>query len=161
MRRPRDDSTEWLGRLYDEHASALYRYAVMILADREAAADALQQVFTRLADNRPRPDIAEHYLRRAIRNECYSMLRRRKHSPVGVSDGFLETKAASDEAPEERLAIQEALRGLPTEQREVVHLKIFEGMTFQEIADVTSESINTVASRYRYAIAKLKELLHE
>ena len=48
---------------------------------------------------------------------------------------------------------------LPAEQREVVHLKVFEGMTFQEIADLCGESINTVASRYRYAIEKLRDQL--
>jgi RNA polymerase sigma-70 factor (ECF subfamily) len=48
------------------------------------------------------------------------------------------------------------MRSLPPEQREVVHLKVFEGLTFQEIADLAGESINTVASRYRYALEKLR-----
>ena len=45
---------------------------------------------------------------------------------------------------------------LPADQREVIHLHVFEGMTFQQVADTTGESINTIASRYRYAIAKLR-----
>jgi DNA-directed RNA polymerase specialized sigma24 family protein len=40
-------------------------------------------------------------------------------------------------------------------------LKVFEGLTFQEIGDLTGESINTVASRYRYALEKMKALLDE
>jgi len=40
-----------------------------------------------------------------------------------------------------------------------VHLKAFEGMTFEEIAALTDESINTIASRYRYAIEKLRASL--
>jgi len=52
-----------------------------------------------------------------------------------------------------------ALRELPADQREVVHLKAFEGMTFQEIADLTNESVNTIASRYRYAVEKLRARL--
>jgi RNA polymerase sigma-70 factor (ECF subfamily) len=59
------------------------------------------------------------------------------------------------------MVIEEALRTLPPEQREVIHLKLFEGMTFQEIAVITEESINTIASRYRYAIDKLRPLLGE
>ena len=54
---------------------------------------------------------------------------------------------------------ERALRELPPDQREVVHLKAFEGMTFDEIAAFTNESINTVASRYRYAFEKLRASL--
>ena len=54
-----------------------------------------------------------------------------------------------------------AEKQLPAEQREVVHLKVWEGMTFQEIADLTGESLNTAASRYRYAIEKLRTILAE
>ena len=39
----------------------------------------------------------------------------------------------------------------------MVHLHLFEGWTFQEVADASGESINTVASRYRYALARLRE----
>jgi RNA polymerase sigma-70 factor (ECF subfamily) len=56
--------------------------------------------------------------------------------------------------------IERALCQLPPERREVVHLKIFEGMTFQDIADLCDESINTVASRYRYAIEKMRALMN-
>jgi DNA-directed RNA polymerase specialized sigma24 family protein len=41
--------------------------------------------------------------------------------------------------------------------RRAVHLKVWEGMTFQEIAHLTGESLNTAASRYRYAIEKLRQ----
>jgi RNA polymerase sigma-70 factor (ECF subfamily) len=61
--------------------------------------------------------------------------------------------------PDLRIAIERALRALPPEQREVVHLKAFDGMTFQEIADATGESINTIASRYRYAMEKMRAQL--
>ena len=144
---------EWLGALYDRHAAGLYRYAVMILADTESAADAVQQVFTRLVDSRNRPDVEANYLRRAIRNECFSMLRSRRRRPQAAdSHEILEAMSAPDDAPDERLAIQAALLALPAEQREVVHLKVFEGLTLQEIAELTGESMNTIASRYRYAL---------
>ena len=44
-------------------------------------------------------------------------------------------------------------------QREVVHLHVFDGLTFREIAEASGASINTVAARYRYALAKLRVLL--
>src|SRR5687768_10481467 len=160
MRRPHG-TREWLGALYDRHAAGLYRYAVMILADTEAAADAVQQVFTRLVDPRlRRPDVEANYLRRAIRNECFSMLRdRHRRQPAADSHEILESMAAPDDALEDRLAIQAALLALRADQREVIHLKIFEGLTFLEIAELTDESINTIASRYRYALEKLRTVL--
>jgi RNA polymerase sigma-70 factor (ECF subfamily) len=170
--RPPDDPRTLVGRLYDTHGGSLYRYAVMLLADAAAAEDAVQQVFAALLrlSAAITIDDAAHYLRRAVRNECYSMMRRRKSRGDDASDRrdrtdghnrpLLEPIAdAGAPPPDERLALERALRALPPEQREVVHLHVFEGMTFQEIANASSESINTIASRYRYALVKLRDLL--
>jgi RNA polymerase sigma-70 factor (ECF subfamily) len=148
-----------IGELYDRFAAGLYRYALMILADPPAAADVVQQVFVALLRLDCAIESDERYLRRSVRNECYSALRRRQRDPGAPSEPLLEVIAAADDRPDERLAIEQAMRTLPPEQREVVHLKVFEGMTFQEIADLCGESINTVASRYRYAIEKLRDQL--
>jgi RNA polymerase sigma-70 factor (ECF subfamily) len=72
---------------------------------------------------------------------------------------LLEPADAEHADPQEHRAIEAALRALPAEQREVVHLKIYDGMTFQAIADRLEIPLNTAASRYRYAIDKLRELL--
>ena len=102
----------------------------------------------------------ERYLRRAVRNECYSTLRRRRRdSPADQEPPLLEPIATGGVEPEERLALERAIRGLPPDQREVLHLKVYEGFTFQEIADQMDESIDTIASRYRYAIEKLRAQL--
>ena len=156
---PGDDveSAERIGRSYDRYGAALYRYAVMILADPSGAADAVHEVFVSLLRSRATPQAEEQYLRRAVRNECYSALRRRTRDIVTPVDApLLEAVAAHDDRPDTRLALEHLLRELPAEQREAVHLKVFEGMTFQEIAATTGESINTIASRYRYAIDKLR-----
>jgi RNA polymerase sigma-70 factor (ECF subfamily) len=128
----------------------------MILADAAAAEDAIQQVFTALLDRRRPVQQEEHYLRRAVRNECYTALRRRTRS---AGEGPLLELAAPDDRPDDRLALERAIRELPAEQREILHLHTFEGRTFQEIADLTGDSINTCASRYRYAVAKLRQML--
>ena len=91
-----------------------------------------------------------------MRNECFSALRHRRRDVLASASALLESVDAVSDRPDERLALEQALRGLPPVQREVVHLKVFEGMTFQEIADLTDESINTIASRYRYAIEALR-----
>ena len=159
-RLPDDNPADWIAGLYDRFAGALYRYATMILADPAGAADAVQQVFLALAANRGvRIRCDERYLRRAVRNECYSALRRRRRELTADVGPLLESMSADDDRPDERIAIDAALRTLPADQREVLHLKVFEGMTFQEIAEHAGESINTVASRYRYALEKLRAQL--
>ncbi|HXI51758.1 MAG TPA: sigma factor-like helix-turn-helix DNA-binding protein, partial [Candidatus Saccharimonadales bacterium] len=55
--------------------------------------------------------------------------------------------------------LAEALAELPTEQRAVVHLKLWEGLTFEAIAEALGLPLNTAASRYRYAIDKLRQRL--
>ena len=157
--RPRETASARAGRLYDELGAGLYRYAVMLLADADAAEDAIQQVFAALLRHQGSIDNETHYLRRAVRNECYSMLRgrvRRKEEPERPLLGPVASEGVNQA---ERLALESAIRQLPPEQREVVHLHVFEGWTFQEVANLCGESLNTVASRYRYALARLREAL--
>lgn len=159
--RPSGEGQSLAGRLYDSYGASLYRYAVMLLMDPSAAEDAVQQVFAALVKrgDSPRLDNEAHYLRRAIRNECYSFRRRRKLALFGSDSAFLEQveEAASEVSPEERLTLERAIRNLPMEQRDVLHLHVFEGLTLREVADGSGESINTIASRYRYAIGKLRD----
>jgi RNA polymerase sigma-70 factor, ECF subfamily len=152
---PRPSDVEWVGPLYDRYGASLYRYAVMVLADPAAAADVVQTVFVSLLRRGSSPEFNERYLRRAVRNECFSALRQRRRDVLASALPILETGGERD-TTDERLALEQALRELPPEQREVIHLKMFEGLTFQEIADVTNESINTIASRYRYGLEKLR-----
>lgn len=151
-----EDAESLVGRLYDIHGPALYRYALMLLADAAGAEDVVHQVFATILRHRPRIDNEAHYLRRAVRNECYTALRRRR---AWRECPLIESRDGSG-SPEERLALEQAIRELPPEQREVVHLHAFEGLTFQEIADAADTSINTVAARYRYALAKMREKLN-
>jgi RNA polymerase sigma-70 factor, ECF subfamily len=152
-----DDSAEHIGCLYDRFAAGLYRYALMLLADGPGAADVVHDVFVATLKGGADLEEPEHYLRRAVRNGCYSALRHRSRwkAPGGPLLEPVDANAGVDD----RLMLDEAIRQLTAEQREVLHLKIFEGMTFQEIATTIDESINTVASRYRYALEKIKAVL--
>ena len=154
------DPSEPLAALYDEHGARLYRYAVLLLANREAAEDVVHEAFVRLGvalARRHPPDVSFGYLAVIVRNECYSALRRRKRR--AEDPGTLVEPVAPGASEEERLIVDAALRALPAEQREVIYLKVFEGLTFQEIADRCGMSINTAGSRYRYAAEALRQTL--
>jgi len=177
---PRDETDAPLagdqGRIasaYRAHAAALYRYALMLTADTASAEDVIQQVFVKLAAIAGRTGLASlavpevHYLRRAVRNECYRLLDRRRRDPaVTTGEGFLvaayaEPAAPADtpDEPEEKEMLERALRRLPPDQREVIHMKIYEQLTFQQIADLLGLPAGTVAGRYRYGLDKLRQWL--
>jgi DNA-directed RNA polymerase specialized sigma24 family protein len=103
-------------------------------------------------------------LYRSTRNLAYSRLRRRllfgqllRESPVHSS----WLRPLNGAAPRPLLLVENALAALPARQREVVVLKVYEGRTFGEIARLLNISPNTAASRYRYALEKLRPLLEE
>jgi RNA polymerase sigma-70 factor, ECF subfamily len=149
-----------LAVLYEAHGARLYRYAVMLLGDRTAAEDVLHEGFVRLAeamDRRPHVELTFGYVATVVRNECYTVLRkwrRRREDPLPLIE-----RESPDATEEERMILDRTLRTLPAEQREVVYLKVFEGLTFQEIADRCAVSINTAASRYRYAMEAMRRSL--
>jgi RNA polymerase sigma-70 factor (ECF subfamily) len=149
--------------LYDRYGPSLYRYALMLLTDHAAAEDAVHEVFTSMLRSgaTARLEADERYLRRAIRNECFSMLKQRskRRQIQGEPDAMLERIASADSKPDERLALERGIRLLTPEQREAVHLHVFNGLTFKEVAEISGESLNTVAARYRYALAKLRKLI--
>ena len=120
----------------------------------------LQEVFLKLARRRGFP-IREMkcYLLKAARNEAYTLLRKRRRETSGWDIGEVEEQPASFQRQEEKEVLRAALAELPPEQREVVVLKVFEEMTFEEIGKSLQLSANTAASRYRYAMKKLRQAL--
>src|SRR5688500_6795817 len=141
MAAPReDDPTQWITRIYDLYAPPLFRYALMVLADAAAAEDVVHDVFAELLKKPRLIDDERKYVWAAVRNQCYTRLRlRQRQSPI-VSNGtaLLEAIRIDDDSGR-RLSLESALRTLSAEQREVVHLKAFEGRTFEEIAALLEE----------------------
>ena len=153
----------WIAQAYDALGPSLYRYALMILADPGLAEDAVQQAFTRLLSRGRVDDVAsaKAFLRVIVRNEAYRLLAaRRPTQTLEQADvHLLEPADDSVERQEEQRQLEQALRQLPPDQREVVHLKVYEQLSFAEIAQLLAIPLNTAASRYRYAIAHLREFL--
>ena len=164
-----DRWVEQLAALYDAYGDALYGYLLVLLCSPEEAEDALQELFARLLSKGRKLDRLrneEAYLFRSARNEAFSRLRRRavreRGQEVLKETARLLDAAAGDEVlPDELERVNSAMRQLPPEQREVIVLKFFHGMTFNEIGKVAGISPNTAASRYRYGVDKLKLLLEK
>lgn len=160
---------EQLAALYDAHGAALYGYLLVLLGSPEEAEDALQELFAKLLSKGrklARLRNAEAYLFRAARNEAFSRLRRRNvrergQDVLNETARLLDAIPGDEVSPEEVERVNSAIQQLPPEQREVIVLKFFHGMTFNEIGKVAGTSPNTAASRYRYALDKLKLLLEE
>lgn len=152
-----------LGALFDLTAARCLRYAQSITRSQEDAEDALQAAMVRITVKPQSLAGANHpwpYFLRVVRNEALKIVRRRRS--VNATAGFVDKPVESEDSVEKddcRSQIRLALHRLPENQREVVILKIWEGMTFAEIADVLGKSPNTVASRYRYAMEKLQQQL--
>jgi len=145
---------------YDAHAAVVYRLLLAILGQQDDAEDVLQDVFLALLNARSRRIRSlRAYVLAAARNRAISLLRRRKRSQ-NIEHSLVTVPA--DCMPEDRslyLALQRALDQLPVDQKEVVVLKIYCEMTFLEISRVVRARPNTVSSRYRYAIEKLRRIL--
>lgn len=142
--------------LYERHAGALTAYACSFRLDFSLAQDMVQQVFFKiLKGGASLPDNPAGYLYRAVRNTCLN--RRRDGSrevPLERGTTWLLHRTPDHEA---EIALQSALTNLSDEQREVVIMHIWDGMTLDEVASATSTSLNTAASRYRYALDHLRK----
>ena len=159
----RGDRTAF-AELYDACAERVHRYLVARLGSRHDADDVLQETFVRLARKRRRLARVENlvaYVFTVARNEAARWLRRRRRAKGKVSAAGIEalaTEAVADgvQARETAELVATALGRLAPEQREVVELKTFGGLTFREIAEVTGLPQGTAATRYRTAIGKLR-----
>jgi RNA polymerase sigma-70 factor, ECF subfamily len=153
-----------LAGLYDLTSMRLVRFSVTITRNQHDAEDAVQAALVRVVGNAKLLSNAESpwpYLLQMVRNESLLILRskRRRLTVYNLLD--LLTRRSVDEVEQEESyrAGWLAIRSLPIEQREVVVLKIWEDLTFAQIADVLSIPAPTAASRYRYATQKLMSLL--
>jgi RNA polymerase sigma-70 factor (ECF subfamily) len=155
-----------LEELYDAYGARVFRYLLVRLGSEADAEDVLQETFCRFARYSVRWKLIRSqkmFVWRVARNEANRFLRRRIRRTRGEAEnpdrgrGF----AAAFEAPEEVPAagVIKRLDDLSSEQKEAVLLKVFEGMTFREIAAVCRVSPNTAASRYRYGIARLRKAM--
>jgi RNA polymerase sigma-70 factor, ECF subfamily len=154
-------------RLYDDHAQALFAFLLNFTRDENDTRDVLQEVFVKLARQ---PDLIggardeRAFLIRLAHNAAVDLMRRRgarerRHEQAGAEKTSRFAPSADPDETAFRQELSIALDELPDEQRAVVHLKLWEGLTFEQIAAALSIPPNTAASRYRYGLDKLRARL--
>jgi RNA polymerase sigma-70 factor, ECF subfamily len=155
-----------LDELYDAYGDALYRYLTLKLGSAQDAEDVLQETFVRLArygDRRRFIRDPKAFAFRCAHNEAHRFwkkrLRRRAEEAIFRPDLVGLLYHGENEASEIRLG--KALAGLSAEQREVIHLRDFEGLTFRAIGSACGVSTHTAASRHRYGMDRLRAYFGE
>ena len=153
--------------LYDACADRIGHYLLVQLGVREDAEDALQQTFFRLAgagDKLAKVDNLLGYVFTIARNEAArlaaSRVRRREREQEPLRGDDLFCVSPNDAETREMAEIVVAALGkLSPKLREVVELKTYAGLTFEQIGQVTGLPQGTVATRYRAALAKMRASL--
>lgn len=157
-----------LRRLYEKYKDDLLGLAVTLLRDRSLAEDVVHDVFVsfaRTAGSFTLSGTLKGYLSTCVANCARDRNRLRSRLDVGL-DVAEEVGAESDDpveyaaGAEEAGRLQDVLWRLPYEQREIIVLRLHQEMRFREIAEALGVSINTVQSRYRYGLEKLRSIVN-
>jgi RNA polymerase sigma-70 factor (ECF subfamily) len=156
---PSRDHTGEIELLYKKHGSALLLFATVVTRDRARAQDALHHVFLKLLEGGDLTHIADSkaYLFASVRHAALNDAKSRQHHFALDEESAWFTPPQRDYAAE--LNLRRALCALPEEQRQVLVLHVWGEFTFLQVADILGISANTAASRYRYALARLREAI--
>lgn len=156
--RPRNTSITEIEQLYRQHGPALLLFAKAITGERSRAQDAIHQVFLKVLEDeslRQATDV-KAYLFACVRNAALNDVRVRGRNVELVNEEIAWFEPPLRDYAEEA-SLRHALAELPDDQRQVTVLHIWGELTFAQIADLLDISANTAASRYRYALARLRE----
>ena len=161
--------------MYDRYGGIAYGLALRIIGDAGGAEDAVQEAFVSLWKQAPRfdPDRGQvkSWLLTIVHHKAVDAVRRRSGRPerplpdsadAFVGGAFVAAGARPDQLAEMALdaeAVREAMALVPEDQRRVIELAYFAGMTHVEIAEKTGAPLGTVKSRLRIGLEKMREYL--
>jgi RNA polymerase sigma-70 factor (ECF subfamily) len=156
--------------------SKVYTTIYLIVKDRYIAEDLMQEAYIKAIDVIKSGRYNEEgkflpWILRIAHNMAIDHFRKDKRYPtIVLEDGskvFNSFDFAEDSAEEQQMKadqvenIREMIKKLPVEQREVLVMRHYEDLSFQEIADQTGVSINTALGRMRYALINLRKMLNK
>ena len=163
--------------LIERHRKRVSDYIYMMVKDRDVADDIFQETFIKvirvLSEGRyvetgkflswvlriAHNQVIDHFRQNKQQNQVtesdagYDILNSRKFSDTTVEDHLVSAQIESD--------VRKLIDYLPDEQREVVMMRYYSGLSFKEIAEQTDVSINTALGRMRYALINLRKMIQE
>jgi RNA polymerase sigma-70 factor (ECF subfamily) len=161
-------SSDALQRIYEKYVVYLVTLATALLNDVSTAEDIVHDVFVSFAQSSGRLRLKGNlkaYLAICVVNRVRDTLRKKRRQPSALDEAYSTCSTAngpelSAVCSEDLQQLSLAMAQLPYEQKEVIMLHLHGGMMFKQIAKSQNVSINTVQSRYRYALDKLRSLLN-
>ncbi|HET6173839.1 MAG TPA: sigma-70 family RNA polymerase sigma factor [Gaiellales bacterium] len=161
-----------LAELYDRFGRAAYALALRIVRDAAQAEDVVQEAFLDLWRSAARFDPARSrpasYLLTFVHRRAVDLIRREQARPQRGGDvDDIAAQAGGEDPPaalvasEQGATVRRALADLPQQQRQVLELAYFSGLSQSEIAEHLGEPLGTVKSRTHVALSRLRELLGE
>jgi len=172
MARVAGGENQALALLYDRYGRTVYGLALRILSSAEQAEEVVQETFwrvwSRAATFQSSSGQFTAWLFGIARNLCIDELRRRQARPAISADGAQALLSIPDSQPhvddltweaERRRLILGALADLPADQRQVIELAYFGGLSQREIAERLNSPLGTIKTRIRLALQKLKGVL--
>jgi RNA polymerase sigma-70 factor (ECF subfamily) len=161
-----------LGALYDQWSRSLYSLVLHLLKDADEAEDVVEETFwqawRKASAYDPSRGAVSTWLLTIGRRKALDRLRARKRhreDPIGrettISDMFAldQDPSVDAEVAEVREHVRAAVRELPAEQRQVLEMGYFSGLSQSEISRITGEPLGTIKTRMRLAMQKLREPL--
>jgi len=153
-------ATEYNQCVHD-YADRLYRFAMRLLSDQMDAEDTVQLVFERLwrRHEQVNADAVKSYLFTSVHRACIDQFRKRQTKRNAIEQIAQAEPLIQHDDLENRQLIEEGLKKLTAEQKSLVLLRDYEGYSYQEIADMTEQSLSQIKIKLFRARKKLQFFL--
>lgn len=156
-----ESSGERLRANYEANKDELFAYAYAITRSRELAEDAIHNAFGRLLKRTSLPRDLRPYVFRAVRNAAIDELRVRGRECASEPALLIDESRRNGHDPALQVQLVDLMTQLSDDERESIVLKIYSGMTFNEIGALRGVPLHTAASWYRRGIEKLRILMED
>ena len=146
--------------LYQRHSPRIYAYCRRFLGNKDDAQDVFQETFVRFLETTSQNRVMTNvpaFLLKITRNLCVNV-KRKERNPITFED-YMVSDDSGNENDELLKLIKMAMDILPDEYRDIFLLREYDGLTYQEIADVMNSSLATVKIRLFRAKQRIREIL--